>query len=116
MATTGEGFRLGRSGITVYYSILLITTSGEEDHMALMRKTKEEKAKVAAQLKAKQLRSQAGDLSAQARALSREAGTGLSVGAGELADRAAELAERIPQVRCVRSRPRPQRRARRDRP
>src|SRR5690606_22967971 len=56
---------------------------------------KEERAKAAAQLKAKALRTQAAALNAQARALSREAGAGLAEGAAELAERASELAERL---------------------
>lgn len=60
-----------------------------------MRRSKEEKAKLAAQARARQLRTQAAELNAQARSLSREAGSGLSESAAELAERAAEIAERI---------------------
>lgn len=63
--------------------------------MDIMRKTKEEKAKATAQLKAKQLRSQAGELNSQARVLSREATASLAEGASDLAERAAEMAERL---------------------
>lgn len=60
-----------------------------------MRKSKEVKAKMKTQAKARKLRGQAAELNAQARSLSREAGSGLSENAAELADRAADVADKI---------------------
>lgn len=63
--------------------------------MALLRKTKEEKAKAATHIKAQELKAQAAELSAAAKALSGSARAGLSEGAVELSDKATELAERV---------------------
>lgn len=63
--------------------------------MSILRKTKEEKAKATAQLKAKQLRGQAKELGGHAKALTKETGAGLTQGINELADRSTDLAERL---------------------
>lgn len=63
--------------------------------MSILRKTKEEKAKATAQLKAKQLRGQVKELGEHARALSQETGAGLTQGITGLAERSTDLAGRV---------------------
>ena len=60
-----------------------------------IRKTQQEKARLAAEARAVELRKQAAQLNTHARALSREAGAGLAETMNDLAERAAELAERL---------------------